>query len=318
MYKILIALVCILFWGIINCSTLYAQEDPKQAQGLAREYYREGLFYGKQGKYIEAIMALEKAIEISPAYADAYNALGVIYHRQKQNQEAIVHYLLAIEAEPSHAKARTNLAMIYNEQEAYQKAVHQLEKALQDHPEYEPAQGLIEPARENAAEQEMKEREQQQKVEQPPAEAPKAPKASKTPKTPVEQKPKSTQKTMKPLFHTGTQLMREGRLDAAIRSYRKELERLPRSAEGYSLLGMAYREKFRTTRDSQWRQQETAAFTTALKFQPTYIPALLALGEIYYERGEFDKAVSYFEKALAVQPKHPAREQLETIMQQIK
>jgi tetratricopeptide (TPR) repeat protein len=60
---------------------VFAQKPSQTPPGLAQEYYREGVFYGKQGKYVEAVVALEKAIALNPANADAYNALGVVYHR---------------------------------------------------------------------------------------------------------------------------------------------------------------------------------------------------------------------------------------------
>lgn len=279
-------------------------QDGQKSLGLAREHYRQGVFYGKQGKYVEAITELEKAIELYPGYADAYNALGVVYHRQKQNQKAIEQYLLAIEAEPGHVKARTNLAMIYNHQKAYRKAVRQLEKALEVDPTYAPAQKLIGDVRRKADEQDAKELErQQQAAKRTPQPQPKKPSAKK-------------QNSAKPFFAAGTELIKQGKVEAGIREYQKGLKLSPRSAEGYTLLGMAYREKYRTTNDMKWRQQEIWAFNKALKVNPRYVPALLSLGETFYEQGEITKAIPYFKKVLRYAPKHPAKPQLEAIIEQ--
>ncbi len=271
--------------------------------GLAQEYYQEGLFYGKRGKYVEAIMALEKVIELNPADADAYNALGVVYHRQKETAKAQEFFLLAVETEPSHAKARTNLAMLYSEQQEYDKAVRQLEQALKSRPDYRPAAKLLEKVGKQTSEKAAKGRERQQQ------EAQKAPRPQQTASV------KKTQSATNPIFRSGTTLVLDGKLDEAIQVYRRGLGREPRSAEGHALLAMAYREKFRQTGEAQWRQHEIKAFATALQYQINSVPALLGLGEIYYEQGQFDTALAYFEKALQAQPDHPAKNQLTRILQ---
>lgn len=292
----------ILFCVAYLSPLLYAQEPQKSLQ-LAREYYHQGVFYGKQEKYVEAIMELEKAIELHPAYADAYNALAVVYHRQKQYQKAIEYYLLGIEADPKHVKARTNLAMIYNEQHEYRKAVRQLEKTLEIDPDYAPAKNLIDNVRKKADEQDAKELERQQKE----GERLSGPSSEHT--------AKNTQKTPEQtLFDAGTTLIRQGKIDAGIQKYRKGLEMRPHSADGYTLLGMAYREKYRVTNEMMWRQEEIFAFNKALQYNPNHVPALLSLGEVFYEQGEIAKAKSYFQKVLQYAPNHHAKEQLEIII----
>lgn len=282
-----------------------AAQEPQASLQLAREHYYQGVFYGKQEKYVEAIMELEKAIELYPAYADAYNALAVVYHRQKQYQKAIEYYLLGIEADPKHVKARTNLAMTYNAQHEYRKAVRQLEKALEIKPDYEPAQKLIPEVRKNADEQDAKELERQQKEAERLAQTTSKPTAENTQTASAQS-----------LFDTGTKLIRAGKIDAGIQQYRKGLEMRPHSADGYTLLGMAYREKYRLTHEGTWRQEEIFAFNEALQSDPKYVPALLSLGEVLYEQGEFSEAISYFQKVLRYQPDHPAKEQLEAIIGQ--
>ncbi len=277
-------------------------QDAQISMQLAREHYRQGVFYGKQEKYVEAVMELEKAIELYPAYADAYNALGVVYHHQKQYQEAIEQYLLAIEADPSHVKAHTNLAIVYNDQKEYRKAVRQLEQALELDPDYAPAKNLINEVRKKADEQDAKELERQQRE------------AERLSQPPSEQQAKNTQQAARVLFDSGTGLIKQGKIDAGIREYRKGLEIMPNSVEGYTLIGMACREKYRVTNETKWRQEEILSFNKALKYDPKYVPALLGLGEVFYEQGEISKAIPYFQKVLSYQPNHPARDQLEAII----
>lgn len=283
------------------------QPAPESAQ----EHYYQGVFYGKQGKYEEAIMELEKALALQPAYADAYNALGIVYHYQKEPQKAMQQYLAAIETNPQHVKARLNLATLYKEQGDYQKAMQQLEKALEFDPRSELARNLIgeirpkaeaQAAKEQAAQALARQQAEAQRLAAPPA-------VLATP-------PKTPSKSAQALFAAGTKLIRQGKLAAGIQEYQKGLKSQPQSAEGQTLLAMAYREKYRLTNESKWRQAEIAAFHKALRTDPQYVPALLGLGETLYEQGEPANARPYFRKVLQYAPNHPARAELEAILGQ--
>lgn len=295
-----LVLLALTFTGLFVLS-VHAQ-DILSVPPLALEHYRQGVFYAKHEKYVEAVMELEKAIAEFPGYADAYNALGVVYHKQTQYHKAIDQYLLAIEADPRHAKARTNLALIHNEQQDYRKALQQLEQALEADPEYAPATRLLETVRKKAEQQEAEERQRQQQEAQ---------QSSKPQSTPSKAQPRQAAHV---LFQAGTELIWQGKIDAGIQQYQQGLKVAPRSAEGYTLLGMAYREKFRLTTELTWRQEEVAAFQKALMYDPKYVPALLGLGETYYAQSDFAKAFSYFQHVLEYQPDHPARDQLEVIL----
>jgi len=305
MRRIVILLLVLLFgFGLGYGSHDIVAEEKSRSPELALEHYYQGVFYGKQAKYVEAITELERAIELNPAYADAYNALAVIYHRQKHYQDAIEHYLLAIEADPNHAKARTNLAMLYVDQQAYAKALRQLEKTLEIDPEYAPAKELIDEVRAKVEAEEAKERERQQRE------------AQRTPTAQPERPPQPEPEAAKALFRSGTTLIKQGQIDAGIREYQKGLDIAPSSAEGYTLLGMAYREKYRTTRQGKWRQEALTMLTLALKDDPKHVPALLGLGEMLYEQGDVAKAIPYFQKVLRYQPNHPAKAQIEALLGQ--
>lgn len=279
----------------------FAQEES------AREYYQEGIFYVKQQKYEEAIMALERAVALDPGYADAYNALGVIYYQQKQYSKAAAQYISAVEANPKHIKARTNLALTYQKQQEYQKALDQLQLVLEQQPDYAPAQTLMKQIQPKAITiEKQKPGEKIPESLEKPAKVP-----EKTKKEPAAKKEKTLTGG---LFASGTALFLEGRIDAAIEIYATRARQSPQSAaEDYTLLGMAYREKYRVTRDPQWRDQELAAFGQAMNAQPQYVPALLGLAEIYYEQGKLSLAYPLFQSVLEYQPDYPARDQIEAI-----
>ena len=62
--------------------------------------YDEGLVLNNQGKYDEAIQAYDKAIEINPQYAVAWNYKGIALYNQHMYDEAIQACDKAIEIDP--------------------------------------------------------------------------------------------------------------------------------------------------------------------------------------------------------------------------
>ena len=298
----LIGLICIgVFIGTAS-SLVYAQQES------AREYYQEGIFYVKQQKYEEAIMALEKAVALDSGHADAYNALGVIYYQRKQYDKAAEQYASAVEANPKHVKARTNLALTYQKQQKYEKALDQLRVVLEQQPDYAPAQTLMKQIQPKAITIQTKQ-DAESVTPKPPKQPAKTPEKPKKAPAPTPNKPQPARQLPSELS-----LFFEGRIDAVIEAHAaKARQASAAAAEAYTLLGMAYREKYRVTRDPQWRDQELAAFGQAMNAQPQYAPALLGLAEIYYEQGKLSLAYPLFQKVLEYQPDYPARDQIEAI-----
>lgn len=94
---------------------------------------------------------LEKAIELHPAYKNAYLLRGNALHYLQQYEAAIAHYRRALALDPNYAEARNNLGITLREAGKYygeqqgdlQKATQYLEEAYQLRPkEYETARLL--------------------------------------------------------------------------------------------------------------------------------------------------------------------------------
>ena len=64
---------------------------------------------------VEAIHALNRALEISPAYVLAYFNLGNIYFDLGRKQEAIELYEKALEINPQYADVYFNKALAYEQ-----------------------------------------------------------------------------------------------------------------------------------------------------------------------------------------------------------
>lgn len=110
--------------------------------------------------------------------------------------------------------------------------------------------------------------------------------------------------------------MKQQQYDQAIATLNQALKEEPKSATVYNLLGMAYRFKYNQVRNQELKQQEIAAFKKAIEIDPNYWVALINLGATYYYQGEKAKAAPLFKKALALNPQHPEKAQLEKMIQE--
>lgn len=102
--------------------------------------------------------------------------------------------------------------------------------------------------------------------------------------------------------------------DQAIANFQKAVKLEPKAAAAYNMLGMAYRFKANKLGLAELRAKEIAAFQNALKADPKYWVAMINLGATYYRQGEEAKAAALFKKALALNPQHPEKQQLEKMI----
>ena len=74
----------------------------------AREQVEFGINVAQRGLWREAIYRWEKAVEIDPMYAEAYNDLGIAYEHEGQLDKARKAYEKALALEPNNAQIRQN------------------------------------------------------------------------------------------------------------------------------------------------------------------------------------------------------------------
>ena len=78
------------------------------ARSNAREQVEFGINGAQRGLWREAIYRWEKAVEIDPMYAAAYNDLGIAYEHEGQLDKARKAYEKALALEPNNAQIRQN------------------------------------------------------------------------------------------------------------------------------------------------------------------------------------------------------------------
>jgi tetratricopeptide (TPR) repeat protein len=86
------------------------------------------------GNNQEAIACYDKAIEINPQYADAYNNKGLSLYYLGNNQEAIACYDKAIEINPYFADAFYNKGMALSAISKFPEAITSFDKAIEINP----------------------------------------------------------------------------------------------------------------------------------------------------------------------------------------
>lgn len=78
------------------------------ARGDAREQVQFGISVAQRGLWREAIYRWEKAVELDPTYAAAYNDLAIAYEHEGQLDKARKAYEKALELDPNNSQIRQN------------------------------------------------------------------------------------------------------------------------------------------------------------------------------------------------------------------
>ena len=92
----------------IGLLLLVAQPARADARGDAKAQVEFGIDVAQRGLWREAIYRWEKAVEIDPAYAAAFNDLAIAYEHEGQLQKARKAYDKALQLDPNNAQIRQN------------------------------------------------------------------------------------------------------------------------------------------------------------------------------------------------------------------
>ena len=107
------------------------EEELTVFQEQARMYHRQGLEMQDIGNLDTAMSLYQKAVELDPAYAVAYNDLGIIYEAKGLIDLAEQNYLKSIKVNPMYLSAYSNLALLYENKRELEKAAFYWEKRAQ-------------------------------------------------------------------------------------------------------------------------------------------------------------------------------------------
>ena len=100
--------------------------------GKATSYYKEGvLLYGREGKYREAIVAFDKALEIDGKLSYVWNDRGICYRELGEFEEALKSFLRAVELAPDDVEVLYDLGETLEKIGIQQRDAKYLDSALQ-------------------------------------------------------------------------------------------------------------------------------------------------------------------------------------------
>ena len=101
---------------------------------IAEEYKEKGTKFAKEGNYTEAIENLDRAIQIDPTYAAAYNNRGIVNMELKKYNEALDDFNRAIKNNPLDPAFLINRALVNERLDLLEKAVEDYSKAIEIDP----------------------------------------------------------------------------------------------------------------------------------------------------------------------------------------
>ncbi|WP_164516315.1 tetratricopeptide repeat protein [Minwuia thermotolerans] len=110
------------------CSVLAHHATDPDIRAAA--YYESAYALDEIGAYDEAIIDLDRALELRPGDYDALVNRGLAKRKAGRLHEAVADYDLAIEAEPGRMDAYNNRGTVFLRQERYDRAIADFQKAL--------------------------------------------------------------------------------------------------------------------------------------------------------------------------------------------
>jgi tetratricopeptide (TPR) repeat protein len=96
----------------------------------AEAYFRLGSFYQERGNHAKALKAFQKAIDIDPFHAGAYNGMGISFDHLKEFSLAQSCYRKALEILPDSDQVYNNLGYSYLLQNKIELAIESFNKAI--------------------------------------------------------------------------------------------------------------------------------------------------------------------------------------------
>jgi tetratricopeptide (TPR) repeat protein len=121
-------------YPVRRCLLILADvENNRIKKQTATHLFRSFLFFNYY-KADEAILELNKAIELDPQYALTYSHRADAYKDKGQFQEALADYGKALELAPKYATAYLNRANLYAENSDFDRAIADYRRALEVEP----------------------------------------------------------------------------------------------------------------------------------------------------------------------------------------
>lgn len=240
----------------------YIKENPSD------DYMQTRLaeVYAALGRYDEAVVALQKAIEINSKNADAHRILGIAHFQKGMFDEALNELKQAVAINPKSPGAHNNLGMAYCASGLLDKAISEYREALAIEPDFVEAHFNLAVAYGTAGlvDEEISEYNKGLSMNPNVAEA---------------------------HSNLGAAYADKGMWDDAIAEYKKTLAINPQSSNTNHNLGLAYGQK-------GMLDEAIAQFKRALTIDPRNGETHFSLAVTYYKKKQYGLAIRHCDEAV--------------------
>ncbi len=124
--KAAVAVIC------VACAMgVWAKTSPDKRDEAMR-YYQLSQVQIEQGKTLQAIESVNKALRLDPENAEAHYLLGFIRYQQSEYKLAEKEFRKALKLNPYYTDAHNHLGLVYREMKEYDEALAEFHAALND------------------------------------------------------------------------------------------------------------------------------------------------------------------------------------------
>jgi len=227
-----------------------------------------GNSYTDVGNIEQALVALERAVEINPSLAECRTNLGNIYLKKDRIEDAIKQYRAALQINPAGAKTHNNLGNAYTKAGRLDDAISEYSESLELDPDFAEVYTNLsvvycEKKMFATAESVLKEA--------------------------IALEPRNGGF----YINLGNVYNQSGQCEKAILQYNRALKLASDTAEVHYGMGLCYN-KLGMVND------EIRAYKKALSIKPDMIAALANLGNAYFAKADYDAAIEQYKKAVRV------------------
>ncbi len=132
-----IAVLCSFLLGglLLGCATLNNSDSgygETKLTARARAHVELGSAYYQQNKYGIALDEFNYAIQIDPAYGQAYNGLGLVYAALGEDGKADESFKKAIQVEPGSSESHNNYGSFLCERKRYDESIPHFLEAVKN------------------------------------------------------------------------------------------------------------------------------------------------------------------------------------------
>ena len=277
------------------------QKSPNKA----RPHFNLGVALSEQNNDAEAIPHYQRTLEINPGMAHPHINLGRILEKQNRIEEAAAHYLTALQNEPDLPEAHSNMGAILMKQGRTEEAIQFYQKALTIRPQFAQAHFGLANAHVQKGDFKQGIRHYYLALQFKPDYA-----EAHSNLGSIFLNAGENEKAINHYFaalqidpvqvqaynNLGIALMQEGRIEAAISQFQKALQLKPDFV-------MAQNNLRRALAIKKEIESEISHLQDIITNDPGNVELHFQLGNLYFRKGDRNRAMQQYKKALQLDPK---------------